>query len=138
MRGGKWRRKRPAGPLLLGCVMAYAVNIPMSLLERHFPGGKKLPRAVSIILALAAVAFVFVLAFWLVLPELTQCIQLLMEQLPGALVKAQAWFESNVSIDLSQWAGQISLPESQEEWQEIITKTVGFLTAGVGGAMEQW
>lgn len=26
-----------AAPILLGCVIAYVVNIPMSFFERHFP-----------------------------------------------------------------------------------------------------
>jgi len=46
-----------AAPLLLGAVMAYAVNILMSMLEsRLFPRGGSLSRPVSLVLAYASLA----------------------------------------------------------------------------------
>ena len=51
-----------AAPLLLGAVMAYAVNILMSMLEsRLFPRGGSLSRPVSLVLAYASLAAILAL-----------------------------------------------------------------------------
>ena len=70
-----------AAPLLLGAVMAYAVNILMSMLEsRLFPRGGSLSRPVSLVLAYASLAAILALVVRMVLPELVQCVGLLAQQ----------------------------------------------------------
>lgn len=82
---------RAATPIFLGCAIAFVLNIPMRFYERRwFPGSQKslvvkTRRAVCLLLALLSVAALIVLLLWLVVPELTKCVTLLVSQVPGTL-----------------------------------------------------
>ncbi len=84
-----------AAPLFLGFVIAYMVNILMSLYEKHYFSGheddwkwvKKTRRGVCIVLALATVFGVIVLILQLVLPQLMKAITVITQKLPDALTQ---------------------------------------------------
>lgn len=88
-----------ASPLIIGCAIAYVVNIIMTAYERHyFPMSKKkfvkaTRRPLCMIAAFLTVVAIIVIVVSLVLPELTQCIQLLVSQLPGAFKKLIGFIE---------------------------------------------
>lgn len=77
--------------LLLGCVIAYLINIPMALFERLIParGGrlKALRRPLCLLLALACAVLLVVLLVRMILPSLIECVMLLAEQLPPAITR---------------------------------------------------
>lgn len=133
-----------AFPLILGCIIAYVVNILMSFYERLSPEGKKvagwkkLRRPVCMLLAFASVVLVLFLIIRMILPELAECIQLLLERLPGEMHALYLWLEEN--LQLSEWlsdeAEQIySSNFHNVDWQDMLRQSVQWLLTGVGGAM---
>ena len=88
-----------ASPLLIGCAIAYAVNLIMEKYEKHyFPVSKKKfviasRRPVCMLLAFLSVIAIIVIVVSLILPELTSCTQLLINQLPGAFKKLIGFIE---------------------------------------------
>ena len=79
---------RAAGPLILGCEIAYVANILMSLIERHFaPKSRrawmtKCRRTASLLISFLGVLIVIGLMLWMILPEFVHCMELLTQQLP--------------------------------------------------------
>ena len=122
-----------AAPLIIGGVVAYLVNILMSNYERHWkdnpkrPALNKLRRPVCMILAFLTLIAIVALVIRLILPQLVDCVGLIIAELPG--------FMADV-IDLAeQW--QLFSPEvlsSLEaiDWNEQIGKLVGIVTSGIG------
>lgn len=130
-----------AFPLLLGCVIAYAVNILMSLYERHyFPGrtdafAVKSRRPVCLLLAFATLA---ALLFWIIrmiLPELIECVGLLIQKAVPILEDLTQSLGN--SHDLSKWLASygVSLSDGSVDWKEAILTLVDWLLAGLGGVM---
>lgn len=126
-----------ATPIFVGFVMAYLINILMSFYERHyFPKSSK--KAVvksrrplcltgSIITILGIVALIGVL----IVPQLINCIKLVVAVLPGAIEKL---IEKLNSFDF--------IPEnifetlSGIDWKSRITDIIETLTSGLGSVMD--
>ncbi len=72
-------------PLIIGAVVAYLVNILMSNYERRWPDGKgqKLRRPVCMLLAFLTLVAIVALVFGLIIPQLMDCIRLIIAELPG-------------------------------------------------------
>ena len=89
-----------AMPLLIGCVIAYIINILMSFYEKYyFPKSKnvqliKSRRTVCMLLAFVTLVVIFALLGKLVVPELVACVELLVSQVPGAVNVLVDWLES--------------------------------------------
>ena len=83
-----------ASPLLIGCVMAYLLNILMSTYERwYFPGSRKEAvvksrRIVCMLASFLTLAGIVFMIVQLVIPELVSCNQLLASELPQAIDRA--------------------------------------------------
>lgn len=122
-------------PLLLGCVIAYILNIPMSFFERKLSFSKcpKLKRPVCMVLAFACILLVFALVSGMVLPELASCLKLLFNQLPGALTKLFTWLETNFNWTVSPQL----LPSnwSATDWEGLLATAGNWLLSGIGGTM---
>ena len=94
-------------PLIIGCIMAYAVNILMSFYESipqklGWQGTKKkksLKRPVSMILAYLSIVIIVVLIFRMIIPELIGCINILIDKMPHAIDSAVKWLETRVDIN---------------------------------------
>lgn len=125
-----------ASPLLIGCAIAYLVNILMSFYEHfYFPKStKKLVtgsrRPVCMILAfLTLIAFIgFVI--WMVVPQLTSCVELLLDDLGGGLQAIMAWVDeknilpTNITDFLTSF-----------DWQSSIGTIIDGIITGIGGVM---
>lgn len=80
-----------AAPLLIGCVMAYVINILMEFFEKLYDKlfkvevAKKIKRVVCLILAFLSLVGIITLIINLVLPELINCIASFIRLIPGAL-----------------------------------------------------
>ena len=128
-----------ASPLLAGAVIAYIVNILMSFYERKLPHGSNktaaLRRPVCMLLAFITLALVFLLLFRMILPELINCLMLLLEKLPAALSKAYLWLDETFRI--GTYLTDFNIVDTLENLnvQDTVKKTVSFLMSGVGGAM---
>ena len=86
-------------PLIIGGVVAYLVNILMSNYERRWkdspkhPGYNQLRRPVCMVLAFLTLVAIVVLVFGLVLPQLGECIGLIIAELPGFMEEVIALAE---------------------------------------------
>lgn len=120
-------------PLIIGGVVAYLVNILMANYERRWrdnpkkPGLNKLRRPVCMLLAFLTLIAIVALVCGLIIPQLVDCVGLIIAELPGFMVKV---------IDLAEQWGLFS-PEvvsSLEaiDWNAQITNLAGFVTSGIG------
>ncbi|MBQ6946795.1 MAG: AI-2E family transporter [Clostridia bacterium] len=126
-----------AMPLLVGCVVAYIVNILMSLYEKHyFPKTQKTwlirsRRPVCLTLAFVSVAAIATLVVWLVLPQLIDCVAVIIAETPGVI---KAFLDYLARWDI--------LPEdilaalAAIDWQSKIGELAGVLTSGLGSVMD--
>lgn len=135
--GGALLALNAAAPLLLGCVIAYVVNIPMSLLERLWPrrAPRGLRRPVCLVLAFALVVLILTALTSMLLPELGRCIQVLVDKLPDALNSAtlqlrQMLENSSLPADASS-----SLQKALPDWNGMIGQGINLVLSGVGGAV---
>ena len=129
-----------AFPLLLGGVIAYAVNILMSFYERHlFPGNAgpavKLRRPVCLLLAFASLAALVVLIVRMILPELVQCMGLLFQK--AAPLAEELGMLLNKNLDLSQLLNSYgaALTDGTVDWKEALSTALKWLGQGLGGVM---
>ena len=82
---------RAGSPLAVGGVIAYAVNILMSQYERWYfpnsahPAAVQSRRPVCLLLAFASLAGLVVLIVRMILPELAECVGLLLQKAAPAL-----------------------------------------------------
>ncbi len=125
-----------AFPLTVGFVIAYIVNILMGWFERHYfpksnkPIVQKTRTGVCLTAAVLALLLIVGLIFWLVLPELTDSVMLIVNKLPGAIIGLVNLIES--------WG---ILPEDiigvleSIDWKSRITEYIGVFTSGLGGVM---
>lgn len=130
-----------AVPLLLGCAIAYVVNILMSFYERSILCFKekhvlyKLRRPIAIVLAYLSIVLIIFFIVGMVVPELVDCGQILIEKLPKALENIRQWLEENMQLSsFLQDENNLSF-DSEADWKDIITKAIGVLFTGVGNAM---
>lgn len=123
-------------PLLIGAALAYVVNLLMSAYEkRFFPRTAntkliRLRRPVCMLLAYISLLAIITVIVWLILPELVDCIELLISQLPGA-IEAGIEYLSKIpflSQDLINTLNSI-------DWQSKIGDIAGIVTSGVGNVM---
>ena len=133
-------------PFLLGGMIAFVINIPMSFFERKLfgddrirPGRGKLirkcRRGISLVLALLAVVLVIVLVAIAVIPQLVETVRVLAEKIPifwaGVLERLEVLFAERP--ELLQYLQ--SLEEMQIDWKKIIDTVMSFLQNGMGSML---
>lgn len=126
-----------AFPLTIGCVIAYLVNILMSWFERHYfprsarPIIAKSRRGVSLVAAILSMLAIVALIVWLVLPQLVDCVMLIINELPGAIEKFLAQVEklNILPEDIFNFLEGI-------DWKSQVGKILEGVTTGVGSVME--
>ncbi len=124
-------------PLIIGCAMAYVLNILMIFYEKHFfpkSHGKKMTksrRPVCMVLAVVTLFAVVSVIIALIIPELISCIGLLISLLPGAFNEGIALLErfNILPEDI------LNLLESID-WKSKIGEIANVLTSGVGNVMD--
>lgn len=122
--------------ILLGCCIAFVVNIPMSFYERHFfrkHDGKvirKLRRPLCMIFAILSVLVVIAAVVTLVVPEFIRCIATLFSQIPAAAK------DLSERLSESEWLASV-IPEdilndiASMNWSQYLNKVVDFITSGI-------
>ena len=127
-----------AGALILGCVIAYVINILMNFYEKHYfvksksPMVEKSKRVVCMLAALLTLVAVIALIIGLVLPELAACIRLLIAEIPLAIDNVVNWLEdTGVLTTLMTEDAVASL--TSIDWQAKMTELISVLASGVGG-----
>ena len=130
-----------ASALILGCVIAYVLNILMSFYEKHyFPKNQskaveKSKRVVCMLAAMLTLVAVVVLIIGLVLPELAACIRLLIAEIPVAIDSAVTWLEETGLLAIVMTEDAVASLMSIN-WQEKMTELISVLAAGVGGVAQ--
>ena len=134
-----------AKPLLLGCVIAYVVNILMSFYERYyFTKGKlkakkwvaKSRRIVCMVLAYLSVVGILFLIFSLVVPQLIECGKLLAKEIPVVLNKATVYVQNNEQLMKLLGEAGISIQQnSLSDWEGILKNALTWIASGIGGVM---
>lgn len=129
-----------ANPLLLGCVIAYILNVLMVRLEKlYFPNSQrkivqKTRRGVCIVLSLALLLLIVFLVLYLVIPQVLDCVVVISKDVPTVLQKVWDFLvrhsnqipvlqEQLVSMDID-WGGVINKVTSG-----LMSGTKGFLTS---------
>lgn len=123
-------------PLLLGCVIAYVINILMSLYERrYFPSSQskaviKSRRPVCLLLSFLTLVVIAMLLLRLVVPELAACVQMLAAEVPAALERLAVLVTSSglFSEGTSQALNGI-------DWESILARITSVFFSGVTGAV---
>ena len=127
-------------PLALGAVIAYAVNILMSMYEGwYFPNSKspgvvKSRRPVCLLLAYASLIAIVILIVRMILPELIQSFTLLLQELTPLLRQLSVKLNDLSPDQLAALSGLFAA-DGTVNWQELATKAVNLLLAGLGGVM---
>ncbi|MBQ3100522.1 MAG: AI-2E family transporter [Clostridia bacterium] len=125
-------------PVIIGGVIAYLVNLLMSFYERHyFPklSHKKIVaksrRAVCMPAAILTLLAIISLIFGLVIPELVECTKTFIKVIPGFIDKLlKNDFINRVFPEM------IIDKLDSVNWQSFIEKGIGFVTQGIGGAVD--
>lgn len=125
-----------ASPLFIGFVAAYPLSILMNFYQRHFfPNSnkrvaEKLRKPISLIGAIITIIGIIALILVLIIPQLANCVKLLVSELPGAIdavIKKLSSFEF-VSDELIASLASI-------DWKSRIADIAKTLTSGLGNVM---
>lgn len=127
-------------PLALGLVIAYPLNILMSFYERHlFPSrdGRLLAKVrtpASLVLALLTFVAVLAVVIGLVVPQLVDCIRLLIAELPIATSALMDWLEGSGFIT-STFFDSLTASLEAFDWRSHVSDVVSVVMSGVVGAV---
>ncbi len=126
-----------AAPLIVGCVVAYLLNILMCLYEKHyFPGNNTSKvicctrRPICMIAAMVSLIAIVVLVIRLVLPQFISCIRLLVSEIPTAV---EALINNKFIMNLLPKNLEATL--SSIDWQNLFSKILTYVTSGLGDVM---
>ena len=128
-------------PLVLGAVIAYAVNILMSAYEGwYFPGSRnrmvgKSRRPVCLLLAYASLVGIVVLIVRMILPELVECVGLLLQKAAPVLEWLSLKINENVDLVQLFTAYGVALTDGSIDWQAVLSSLSNWLMTGLGGVM---
>ncbi len=125
-----------ASPLLIGCVIAYIVNILMRFYERHYcpntakAGVIKSRRLVCMLAAFLTLVVILALLIAFVVPELAASVQLLVSQVPDAIRSLVDWLEGLGILPENLMASLNGV-----DWQSKIQEILSVLATGVGNVL---
>ena len=126
-----------AAPLIIGFILAYMVNILMSLYERHYfrkradeKWVKSSRRVVCMIGAIATVLGAVVLLLLIVIPQLAKAISVISKNIPG-LLNDLAQNEKIMRI----LPAQIQDAIRKLDYEALVQGVIGFFTNGASSSM---
>lgn len=126
-----------AAPLLVGCVVAYLINILMDFYERHYlPGsGRKMAvrsrRPVCMAAAFITLLAIAALVICLVVPQLSSCVQIILAALPGAMQELALLLEQSAFLP-----DNIAEALNTIDWQSASVSLLKLFTSGLGSVMD--
>ena len=122
--------------LVIGCIIAYLVNILTTIYEKHLfagasqPAAAKLRGALCILGAFLTLAALIALIILLVIPQLVDCIQLLAKDLQLFISTVSARLKN-----LHPLSDELFAALSGINWEETISKGLQMLTSGLGSVV---
>lgn len=130
-----------SGTLILGGIIAYAVNILMSFYERfYFPKDKrklvnKSRRPVCMVAAMITLLGAIVMIIRLVIPELMACVRVLVSEVPTAIEDLIKWAQETKLLE-SIMTEEVNLSLEAIDWEQKIEQMIRVFIDGVGGAAQ--
>ena len=123
-------------PLLIGAAISYPIDILASFFERHLLSKSenkfiiRTRRGLAVSLAFFVLVSIIAIIIALVVPQLTKCIKMLIDEIPDALklVVTQLDKFEFVPDDIIGFLSNI-------DWQSKITSIISTVTSGVGSVM---
>ena len=126
-----------AVPLIVGCIIAYVVNILMRCYEnlcpeRNTPTSlRRLRRPACMIAAFLTLIAIVALVVYLVLPQLTEAVKVIVAAFPGFMDKA---------LDMANEWGLLSeevlAPLENIDWQNTLSQLFSVVSSGIGSVMD--
>ncbi len=123
-------------PLVVGCAIAYVVNILMAYIERRYFANSanrfvnKSRRPVCLLASFVLIVGIVVLLGRLVVPELKACADLLIAKAPGMMDAIVSWLESTGNLPENGLALMTA-----EEWEAAIEQIGTMVSSGFGNVM---
>ncbi len=133
------------GPLVIGAIMAYVLNLVMKVVEKcYFPNSKKplvvrTRRPMSIVIAIFLIGAAAVFIVQMVVPELVSAFQVVFSALPAFLENVEAFIlevtENNPS--LQQWIVKYisDIKWDEIDWVKTAQTLLGFASTGVSSIL---
>lgn len=124
-------------PLLIGCIIAYAVNILMRYYEGLCPERKtptalrRLRRPACIIAAFLTFCAIVTLVVYLVLPQLMDAVQVIIAAFPGFMDKALA-----LADEYGLLSDEMLAPLETIDWKNTLTQFFDVVKSGIGSVMD--
>ena len=127
-----------AFPLILGAIMAYAINIIMKKMEDHwYPDSesKRVIRAKRPVCLFLSIFMMFALIYFiirLVLPELINAFVVIGQEIPVYFSRIQGWIVDHGELfpEIAKEFGSLEV-----NWQELSQKVIGYATSGVSSML---
>ena len=123
-------------PLIIGLIIAYPINILMSFYERNLlkkskkPNAPKVRQTLGFILSILTVTAILALVICLVVPQLTECVKLLIAKLPRlfslTVEKINSW--DFTPEKLSSYLSTI-------DWQSKVSELIDKASSGIGNVI---
>lgn len=126
-----------SAPILIGCVIAYPLNILMSFYERYwFPKSTKSAvvksrRPLSLLFAVITLLAIISLVIGLVLPQFIECVKLIIGYIPNATSNVVVFLEKHNILHDNTAAYFESI-----DWQAWMSKAASVFTSGIGNVVE--
>ncbi len=128
-------------PFLIGGVLAFVVNIPMSKIENSLfknnkKISKKLKRIISYLITVLIILLVLFLVVFVVVPQLKEAIKSLSRQIPEAYENLKNYFK-NTGVNypfISDWLSEQAINWGEifsKVWASISKSTFGFVQTGI-------
>lgn len=127
-------------PLALGLCVSYPLNILMSFFERHLlPGVTDGPVArvrpvACLVAAMLALVLVVALVACLVVPQLVDCVRLLVAELPPAVEQLYDWLAASGLVTPERLESVTATLEGID-WRETFESVASLAARGVAGAV---
>lgn len=123
-------------PFILGACLAFLLNIPMSVIERHLfsekrvkgPKMRRMARPLSLVLALLLVLLIIVVVIFIIVPAIADTVVTLTNSVPGFIEQVQEWATGLAGSypDIAKQIMNLSI-----DWGKFGTEIIDFLQKGV-------
>lgn len=125
-------------PFLVGGVIAFIMNVPMKIIERHILKSEKyqtekyasVRRAIAYVLTIVFLIAVIATALFVVIPQLVYTITDIVKLIPGQVQNIQSWLIQQFE-EYPQLEEQLA--SIQIDWDSILTSLINFISTGTKG-----
>lgn len=122
-------------PLLIGCAVAFVLNVPMRFFEtKLFSNSRKrrkvspgMARGISLLLTVILVAVVIPLLLFIIVPQLAASVSGLGTTIVAAFTRFVNWSEEQFSAypEITSWLENLTV-----DWESLLASIVDFLRSG--------